>query len=274
MGEVIEALGLGVAVFQTGQSLLTSGDFSSEATTVNYIHERTPPSQVFRACSTEFSLKAHHPRYGLGTQTFWFRLSFDYNGNDLRNIAIVALVHRSSSLYSSTFSVRFVGQAHSVPSAPVAEVMFQINGRWNPVGRGDVSFWGNLRVRADGTTSLSISSERNWVWLGAHPGSCARVAPRAAGSGVQGLGHYGGVPCIYGRWCGPGCSGPGAPLDDVDACCQAHDRCYSARGYSSCSCDRALLSCLAPKRDLSTPKGRAAWGIWTTFRALPCVPWR
>jgi hypothetical protein len=90
---------------------------------------------------------------------------------------------------------------------------------------------------------------------------------------VEGVG-VDGIPCIYGRWCGPGCSGPGAPIDDVDACCQAHDRCYGTRGYSSCSCDRELLTCLAPKRDRSTPKGRAAWGIWTAFKALPCVPWR
>lgn len=101
---------------------------------------------------------------------------------------------------------------------------------------------------------------------------------------VEGLGWGGpmanaapalaGIPCIYGNWCGPGCSGPGAPIDDVDACCKAHDECYSRRGYSSCSCDRELLNCLAPKRGLTTSKDRAASLIWTTFKALPCVPWR
>lgn len=75
---------------------------------------------------------------------------------------------------------------------------------------------------------------------------------------------------MYGRWCGPGCSGPGAPIDDVDACCQAHDQCYGRRGYFSCSCDRELLDCIAPKRSSHTPKGRAAWAVWTTFKALPC----
>ncbi|RNB55463.1 hypothetical protein EDM54_24940 [Brevibacillus borstelensis] len=24
-------------------------------------------------------------------------------------------------------------------------------------------------------------------------------------------------PCFYGNWCGPGCSGPEPPIDDVDA---------------------------------------------------------
>ncbi|RDY66986.1 phospholipase, partial [Halobacillus trueperi] len=28
------------------------------------------------------------------------------------------------------------------------------------------------------------------------------------------------------RWCGPGCSGPGAPINETDAACKAHDECY------------------------------------------------
>ena len=83
-----------------------------------------------------------------------------------------------------------------------------------------------------------------------------------------------GVPCVYGNWCGPGCSGPGAPIDDVDSCCRAHDLCYTARGYSSCSCDRELLRCLEGKRGIRTPRERAASAIWATFKTIPCVPWR
>lgn len=79
-----------------------------------------------------------------------------------------------------------------------------------------------------------------------------------------------GIPCIYGRWCGPGCSGPGPPIDDVDACCQAHDQCYARRGYFNCQCDQDLLTCLAPKRDWRTKKGRNAWAIWSYFKAAPC----
>jgi hypothetical protein len=45
--ELLEAMGLGVTEFQTGQSLFTSGDFSSDATTVNYMHERQPPCRCF-----------------------------------------------------------------------------------------------------------------------------------------------------------------------------------------------------------------------------------
>ncbi len=55
-----------------------------------------------------------------------------------------------------------------------------------------------------------------------------------------------GIPCLYGNWCGPGCSGPGAPISPVDACCKAHDICYDENGYFSKSCDDKLIHCLEP----------------------------
>jgi len=78
---------------------------------------------------------------------------------------------------------------------------------------------------------------------------------------------------IYGRWCGPG-HGGGTPIDDLDAACMRHDRCYSRKGYFDCGCDADLI------RDISTavatgnvrPQGRvmgpiiAAW-----FKAQPCA---
>ena len=54
------------------------------------------------------------------------------------------------------------------------------------------------------------------------------------------------APCIYGNWCGPGCSGPGAPISPVDSCCKSHDNCYGSVGYFACSCDRKLQDCLWP----------------------------
>lgn len=82
------------------------------------------------------------------------------------------------------------------------------------------------------------------------------------------------LPCIYGRWCGPGCSGPGAPVDSTDECCMNHDHCYEKRGYFACSCDRELLSCLAPKRNIWTKGGRAAWAVWSWFNVQPCNPFK
>ncbi|WP_442598092.1 phospholipase [Neobacillus sp. D3-1R] len=65
--------------------------------------------------------------------------------------------------------------------------------------------------------------------------------------------------CIFPhyRWCGPGCSGPGKPINDVDTCCMRHDECLK-RGNSPCQCDDEFIHCLAPKINTYTRKGRVA----------------
>ncbi|WP_174616227.1 phospholipase [Virgibacillus ihumii] len=67
------------------------------------------------------------------------------------------------------------------------------------------------------------------------------------------------------RWCGPGCSGPGAPINDVDACCKAHDKCYRS-SRSKCRCDRAFLDCLQPKVNGNTRKGRQAAAMYNYMK--------
>ena len=59
------------------------------------------------------------------------------------------------------------------------------------------------------------------------------------------------------NWCGPGCSGPGAPINDVDAACKAHDDCYRRCG-NPCECDREFLNRLHPIINQNTQKGRHA----------------
>lgn len=65
--------------------------------------------------------------------------------------------------------------------------------------------------------------------------------------------------CIFPgyRWCGPGCSGPGAPVNDVDACCMKHDLCLR-RGKPACQCDYEFMDCLRSKMNPHTQKGRHA----------------
>ncbi|WP_230932281.1 hypothetical protein [Priestia sp. TSO9] len=79
------------------------------------------------------------------------------------------------------------------------------------------------------------------------------------------------LPCIYGKWCGPGCSGPGTPISKVDACCKTHDGCYGSRGYFACSCDKNLHTCLAPY-----VKAGSEWAITINsyFYAQPCNPFK
>lgn len=65
--------------------------------------------------------------------------------------------------------------------------------------------------------------------------------------------------CIFPgyRWCGPGCSGPGEPINDVDACCMRHDLCLG-HGNHPCDCDEQLIECLRYRRNPQTQKGRNA----------------
>lgn len=44
---------------------------------------------------------------------------------------------------------------------------------------------------------------------------------------------------FYGHYCGKGDVG-GAPIDDLDAACMRHDRCYEKRGDHNCACDLEL----------------------------------
>nr|WP_239558920.1 phospholipase [Peribacillus deserti] len=67
------------------------------------------------------------------------------------------------------------------------------------------------------------------------------------------------------RWCGPGCSGPGAPINDVDACCWRHDRCLRLR-MPACECDRKFIDCLRPKINPKTDKGKKAALMYSLMR--------
>lgn len=59
------------------------------------------------------------------------------------------------------------------------------------------------------------------------------------------------------HWCGPGCSGPGEPINEVDAACKIHDECYRTCG-DKCYCDIELMQLLAPLLDENSERGRHA----------------
>ncbi|MEN2767647.1 phospholipase [Ornithinibacillus xuwenensis] len=73
--------------------------------------------------------------------------------------------------------------------------------------------------------------------------------------------------CIFPgyNWCGPGCSGPGAPVNDVDALCKAHDECYRRSGNRR-ACDEAFIRQLRPKINRQTQKGRHARTLYNFMR--------
>lgn len=59
------------------------------------------------------------------------------------------------------------------------------------------------------------------------------------------------------KYCGPGCSGPGEPVNAVDAACKAHDECYRyTKNY--CYCDDAFIRRLGQLQNPRTREGRHA----------------
>lgn len=74
------------------------------------------------------------------------------------------------------------------------------------------------------------------------------------------------------NWCGPGCNGPGLPINDVDVACKAHDDCYR-RGRNLCECDQEFLNHLHSNIDPYTKKGRHARLLYNYMKiqtALNC----
>ena len=59
------------------------------------------------------------------------------------------------------------------------------------------------------------------------------------------------------RYCGPGCSGPGTPVNGVDRCCMLHDRCY-AQNVGKKHCDDLFQQCLNQYKKSPTKMGRDA----------------
>lgn len=59
------------------------------------------------------------------------------------------------------------------------------------------------------------------------------------------------------NWCGPGCNGPGPPINEIDAACKAHDFCYRS-SVNRCDCDRDLIRQLEPFLNQNNELGKHA----------------
>ncbi|TKC19155.1 phospholipase [Robertmurraya kyonggiensis] len=69
------------------------------------------------------------------------------------------------------------------------------------------------------------------------------------------------------NWCGPGCSGPAAPINAVDAACQRHDMCYMYT-RDRCMCDNEFMFRLEQLQNPYTPEGRHARVMLNHMRIL------
>lgn len=77
------------------------------------------------------------------------------------------------------------------------------------------------------------------------------------------------IPRGY-KWCGPGCSGPGEPINNVDAACKEHDQCYgNTRNY--CECDRIFLHRLAAQINQPSKEGRDARFLYNYMKMQSSV---
>lgn len=73
--------------------------------------------------------------------------------------------------------------------------------------------------------------------------------------------------CIFPgyRWCGPRCSGPGLPVNEVDACCMHHDLCLRS-GADRCHCDHLFMDCLRHHTRGPYPENRHAQIMYGAMR--------
>lgn len=82
--------------------------------------------------------------------------------------------------------------------------------------------------------------------------------------------------CLTGgyRHCGPGCGdglskGGGTPINLVDSCCRAHDRCWSTFGSGDACCDKNLVNCAKGNRS-SAPVAADLIVSWFNGNAKKC----
>lgn len=166
-GVLISAAGLGLSIFDRLESHLLKGSFSVNAAGASYIHNPSPRGLAIQTKVFTFPITAFHPRYGISNQTFWFNVTLDYDGFNIRRVAIIEDRGRSSTLISSDFSINFVPSAYTAQNEPVATIAYGISGRWDPIGRGDESFDGQFIVDAAGAMrGLRVSSSQRWVTIG------------------------------------------------------------------------------------------------------------
>ncbi|WP_225755259.1 OmpA family protein [Actinotalea sp. Marseille-Q4924] len=166
-GVLIPAAELGLGLFQTLQQHALSGAFSVTSTAASYIHNPSPTGLTIQRRTFRFPITAHHPRYGIGTQTFWFDVELEYDGFNIRRVSVTEDRGSSSTLVSSDFTITFTPSWRSANNEPVAAISYTISGRWDPIGRGDESFRGSFVIDAAGNlTGLQVTSSQGWVRSG------------------------------------------------------------------------------------------------------------
>jgi hypothetical protein len=156
------------------------GGFTSQSNEISLYSQISPPDRLFKPCTIDFPLMANipflveHDFWGPKVKenvkkNFWFRLSYSYNGNDLRNVKILPLFAKTGKL-GGHFHITFEGSPYEIDGpnkvkfAQVSKVRFGIAGSWKPPGSDTtVTIQGFLTVWGNGHAGIVISAEKNWV---------------------------------------------------------------------------------------------------------------
>jgi outer membrane protein OmpA-like peptidoglycan-associated protein len=175
---------LGLATFSAAAAIGYTGDFSTTSSVASYTHEKQRPGSSFTRCTRQFRISTYDSilRRDVRTNSFWFRLDYEYDGNDLRGVAIVPLKDKSSTLIKSKFNIIFEPIWLSAREDPVAEIQFKIRGTWTsynppPIPDDSYSLWGELNVRANGDVKIWVGSEKDRVRFDVMTNSCPITAP-------------------------------------------------------------------------------------------------
>ena len=171
---LIAASELGLAVFDR-----VRGSSSFASSTASYIHNPSPRGLAVQTRTFNFPITAHHPRYWQSNPTFWFRVTLEYDGFNVRRASVIQDRDRSSTMSLSSFSIDFTPAAFTASNEPVAAVVYNLSGRWDPFGTGDESFDGRFVLDAAGQIrGLTVSSPQRWVQAGQVTASGGGPVPR------------------------------------------------------------------------------------------------
>lgn len=137
----------------------------------------------------------------------------------------------------------------------------------------------NGNRRFDTARALSAGASPEVFVIGAEVNRISPVfsgtATPLAGAGKDGMASTQGLSAgfpVHGNWCGPG-HGGGTPIDTLDTLCMRHDKCYAARGYFDCLCDKQLRDEIYRFRNRMGGLERAkAAAITVVFSSIPCRP--
>ncbi|MEO7965416.1 MAG: papain-like cysteine protease family protein [Gemmatimonadaceae bacterium] len=155
-------------LFKKWRARPEEGRFAVESDISEIIHEDTAATQQWKRKTADFILQATQPSIGAkdiargdikGGKTFHmrFRVTFEYNGADIRAAQVQRLVQDSTGLTNEKFSAKFVAKKGSAPNAESSKIDFIFNGKWDPgIGSKSFDFAGKLAVESDGFIDLDL----------------------------------------------------------------------------------------------------------------------